>query len=196
MSNSSVRNRVGTGLMVVGTVAILAALAVYLMVYLEEKHAADFSANVMEQIIAAGEPEEKWEDDPYWESLVKIDGLNYMGYLSFAGYDVNLPVIADWNFNNLRNGPARYLGSVATNNLIIAGHNYRTQFDILLRMVVGDRISFTDVAKNTFHYVVESVETLSDTAVEEMVSGDWDMTLFTCTYGGRARVAVRCMRIS
>ncbi len=194
MSKSSIRNRIGTGLMIIGTVAILAALVVYLMVYLEEKHAADFSADVMEQILAA-EPDGKWDNDPYWESLVKIDGLNYMGYLSFAGYDVNLPVIADWNFDNLRNGPARYLGSVATNNLIIAGHNYRTQFDLLLRMTEGDRVSFTDVAKHTFHYVVDRIETLPDIAVEEMVSGEWDMTLFTCTYGGRARVAVRCMRI-
>ena len=36
------------------------------------------------------------------------------------------------------------------------------------------------------------METLMPTAVEEMESGDWDLTLFTCTVGGRTRVAVRC----
>lgn len=30
------------------------------------------------------------------------------------------------------------------------------------------------------------VETLPETAVEEMRAGEWDLTLFTCTYDGRA----------
>ena len=38
------------------------------------------------------------------------------------------------------------------------------------------------------------VETLPETAVEEMRAGEWDLTLFTCTYDGRARVTVRCIR--
>ena len=37
-------------------------------------------------------------------------------------------------------------------------------------------------------------ETLPETAVEEMRAGEWDLTLFTCTYDGRARVTVRCIR--
>ena len=36
--------------------------------------------------------------------------------------------------------------------------------------------------------------TLPETAVEEMRAGEWDLTLFTCTYDGRARVTVRCIR--
>lgn len=43
-------------------------------------------------------------------------------------------------------------------------------------------------------YQVASVEVLAPTAVEEMTSGTYDLTLFTCTYGGRSRVAVRCQR--
>jgi len=39
------------------------------------------------------------------------------------------------------------------------------------------------------------VETLQPTAVEEMCSGDWDLTLFTCTLGGKFRVTVRCDRV-
>jgi sortase A len=37
------------------------------------------------------------------------------------------------------------------------------------------------------------MEILSPFAVEEMTSGDWDMTLFTCTVGGQSRVTVRCV---
>ena len=53
---------------------------------------------------------------------------------------------------------------------------------------------FTDVEVNRYEYGVEEVLTLEGTAVEEMEAGDWDLTLFTCTIGGRLRVTVRCSR--
>ena len=43
-------------------------------------------------------------------------------------------------------------------------------------------------------YEVSRVEQLERTAIEEMESGDWDLTLFTCTVGGAARVTVRCQQ--
>ena len=46
-----------------------------------------------------------------------------------------------------------------------------------------------------FHYEVAAVEVLKSTAVEEMKAGDWDLTLFTCTYGGKSRCALRCRLI-
>lgn len=45
-------------------------------------------------------------------------------------------------------------------------------------------------------YTVMQVETLAPTAVEEMTGGDWDLTLFTCTYSGQARVTVRCVKMA
>ena len=36
------------------------------------------------------------------------------------------------------------------------------------------------------------IETLKPRAIEEMDSGEWDLTLFTCTIGGSYRVTVRC----
>ena len=48
----------------------------------------------------------------------------------------------------------------------------------------------------TYTYEVTEIETLKDTAVKEMTvpeNREWDMTLFTCTTGGQARAAVRCV---
>lgn len=42
--------------------------------------------------------------------------------------------------------------------------------------------------------MVSLVEILDETAVEEMTAGEWDLTLFTCNYDGRARITVRCIR--
>ena len=45
---------------------------------------------------------------------------------------------------------------------------------------------------NVFSYAVSSLETLSSYAISDMTSGDWDLTLFTCTVGGQSRLAIRC----
>ena len=41
----------------------------------------------------------------------------------------------------------------------------------------------------------EELETLDADAVDYMSAGDWDLTLFTCTYGGQSRVTIRCEEI-
>ena len=55
-------------------------------------------------------------------------------------------------------------------------------------------VTFTDVDGNLFTYAVSQLEELPGTAIEQMDAGDWDLTLFTCTLGGRSRVTVRCTR--
>jgi len=59
----------------------------------------------------------------------------------------------------------------------------------------GDVITFTDMNGVTVRYEVVALDILQPTAVEEMTSGEFDLTLFTCTYGGKTRVTVRCDRI-
>ena len=49
---------------------------------------------------------------------------------------------------------------------------------------------------NVFNYEVVAKETLMPTAIEEMASGDWALTLFTCTVGGSYRVTIRCDLVS
>ncbi|MBQ2041505.1 MAG: hypothetical protein II482_05095, partial [Lachnospiraceae bacterium] len=52
------------------------------------------------------------------------------------------------------------------------------------------------------HYIVSNVEQVKPTGIEEMIANsnnsdstsEWDLTLFTCTLGGRTRYALRCVR--
>ena len=74
----------------------------------------------------------------------------------------------------------------------IAAHNYRTHFGPLSRITVGDRVTFTDLDGNVFYYQVAEVQVLKPTAIKEMVSDDWDLSLFTCTLGAQTRLTVRC----
>ena len=94
----------------------------------------------------------------------------------------------------LKLAPCRYLGSAYQDDLIIAAHNYRRHFGSLKNLSPGDEVIFTDAEGTMFSYVVAKTETIDGSAVEEMNRGDWALTLFTCTLGGKSRVTVRCER--
>lgn len=121
-----------------------------------------------------------------------LSGNAYIGTLELPALGLRLPVMSSWSYPNLRKSPCRYTGSTYQNNLIIAGHNYRRHFSGLKRMKAGEAVIFTDEAGNVFRYTVEKMERMDGYAVEQMQSGDWDLTLFTCTDGGRVRLALRC----
>ncbi len=51
---------------------------------------------------------------------------------------------------------------------------------------------FVDLSGHTFTYAVAETEVLDATAIDQMVNGGWDLTLFTCTLSGQTRFTVRC----
>ena len=121
-----------------------------------------------------------------------IDGRNYIGVLDIPALELSLPIISEWSYDALQTAPCRYSGSAYLDNLVIAGHNYRSHFASLPQLQPGDTVTFTDMDGNVFSYEVSSLETLSSYAISDMTSGDWDLTLFTCTVGGQSRLAIRC----
>ena len=123
----------------------------------------------------------------------EIDGEGYIGILQIPDLALELPIIGEWSYPRLRTAPCRYVGSAYTHDLIIAAHNYASHFGGLVSLAQGSEVIFTDMDGNRFIYAVSGTEQLPGTAIEEMESGDWDLTLFTCTIGGAARVTVRCV---
>lgn len=126
----------------------------------------------------------------------EVDGNKYIGILEIPALDLRLPVMNEWSYSGLKIAPCRYTGSVYLNNMVIAAHNYYSNFGHLKNLSQGDKVVFTDIDGNVFQYEVLMVETLSPVAVKEMISGNWDLTLFTCTVGGQSRVAVRCALVN
>ena len=198
------RNKLGTLCMIVGAVLVFAALALFCMNQSEAEEAAQASEQIMPQIVR--QIEDRTADvsdtalplsDPYDSDMteVVIDGYSYIGYVSVPSLGIELPVMSQWDYDRLKIAPCRYSGSVKTDYLVIAGHNYRRHFGGLSRISEGDRVYFVDMDGNQFCYDVGEVEVLAPTAVEEMKSSGWDLTLFTCTYGGRTRLAIRCEKV-
>ena len=126
---------------------------------------------------------------------VMIDGYGYIGYLSIPSLNLELPVMSEWDYARLRISPCRYFGSTKTGNLVIAAHNYTRHFGLLSELSPGNTVYFTDMDGIVTRYTVAEVDVLAPTDVEKMTDGKYELTLFTCTYGGRSRVTVRCDQV-
>ncbi len=155
-------------------------------------------ADSLSQAALAGGEEETPEylRNPEMEMPVEeIEGNGYIGLLEIPALGLSLPVMSEWSYPNLKLAPCRYSGSAYTGNFTIAGHNYSTHFGPIRELNAGDSITFTDMQGNRFAYEVQVVETLEATAVADMVSEEWDLTLFTCDLSGESRITVRCLRV-
>lgn len=122
----------------------------------------------------------------------EYDGHMYIGSLEIPTLELSLPVMNEWSYSGLKIAPGRYAGSVYTHDIVIAAHNYVSHFGTIEKLSQDDTVVFTDMDGNVFTYQVLGTEYLSPNAVDDMISGEWDLTLFTCTVGATQRVAVRC----
>ena len=187
----------GDCLIFLGLLLIAAALLLTVYNLYDEKKAERSVQTVMEQMTL---PEEQFIPNyvlnPNMAMPTKeIDGVAYIGVVKIPALDLELPVISQWSYPSLKKAPCRYRGSAYLHNLIICGHNYDSHFGNLKTLHLGDAVNFTDVDGNEFSYRVAELETLERTDIEEMKQGDWDLTLFTCTIGGKTRVTVRCLQV-
>lgn len=145
----------------------------------------------------------EYEDEPAEPTVpemetITLDGNAYIGYISIPAIDIELPVLQNWSYPNLKIAPCRYVGNIYENDLIICAHNYTTHFGKIGNLHTDDEIILTDVSGKEWRYSVVNIEQLPGTAVEDIKFGnadDWDLTLFTCTLGGQSRVTVRAVRI-
>ena len=128
-------------------------------------------------------------------SEVEVDGHTYIGCLCIPALNLELPIMSDWSYGKLRVAPCRYSGTVLGGDLVLMAHNYKRHFGTIARLSEGERVYFTDVDGVVSCYEVMALDVLDPGAVEEMTAGDFDLTLFTCTYGGQSRVTVFCDRV-
>lgn len=122
----------------------------------------------------------------------EIDGHRYIATMEIFDLDLTLPIMSELTMPNLKISPCRYSGTTYQENLIIGAHNYESHFGKLKTLSYGSRIQITDMDGNLFHYQIADIEILQPNQVEDLMSGDWPLTLFTCTPGGQTRVVVRC----
>ena len=215
------RDKIGTALVAVGLFLSVAAAGLTSYNILDDQRADIMAQHSLEQLKEAvasvpasplnpdeieqtpflddetGLSEDDGTADPIPEMpTVEVNGNLYIGTIVIPSLKLELPVMDTWDYTKMRIAPCRYVGSAYLGDLIICGHNYNSHFGRLKNLVPGDEVIFTDAVGNVFHYQVDNNEIVNGTAVQEMKSGDWDLTLFTCAKPARTtRVTVRCKLI-
>jgi sortase A len=181
----------GTIFIRIGLLLVVAALFLVVYNYYEDCKASLSVVNVLEQL-EINDDVELVTDIGMPE--MEVDGYTYIGKLTIPSLELELPIINQWDYDALKVAPCRYSGAVLTDNLIILAHNYSSHFGRIKELEIDDVIVFTDILGNNYYYKVVQKEILKPNAVDELESGDWDLTLVTCTIGGSTRVTIRCDR--
>ena len=201
------RKLVSAVLIAVGSLLIAACLVlIWWDHYKSDKadEAAKQELAKVENAIAKREPESSISNDSRVAFIgeqskqmpvVEIDGYEYIGYLDMPSLDVKLPVMNTYSEKNLDIAPCRFYGSLQTDDLVIAGHNFRGGFNKLSNIQKGDKLSFTNMDGDVFVYVVKDTEMLDPDQVTDMVQSSWDLSLYTCNYTATQRFTVRCSLI-
>lgn len=183
----------GVILISLGAVLILAALLLFLYNRGEDRRAGQEAESLLEDarsaISANAAPEE-----PQEEPVEKIT-YDYAGVIAIPDLSLELPVIDRWSYDRLKVAPCRQSGAAADGDLVIAAHNYKSHFGYLDRLQPGASVIFTDMEGTVYRYAVEEIRRLEPEDAEDVssvFSSEYPLVLYTCTTGGKARVAVFC----
>ena len=187
-------HRIGTVFVILGLVLICSALSLFFYNNYQEEQ----SYKITENVLSSLESEELngGENNESQEVTVDLNGYDYIGFIKIPKMEIKLPVLSEWDYARLKIAPCRQFGSIGTDDIVIAAHNYKKHFGSLSTLNVGDEVIFTDANKNEHIYSVERVEVLEATDVEKVQNSGYDLVLYTCTYSGKMRVAVFCNKRS
>ena len=198
-------NRVSTALIIIGSLMIAACAALVWWNYHQSskaKRSADKLQTQVENAIAQHENASSLHPDsseaPAIEAVrkhmpvVEVDGNDCIGYLTVPAADLKMPVFNTFSNDKLNIAPCRYYGSLETDDLVIAGHNFNSGFEKLKQLKKKDTVLFTNMNGETYSYRVEDTEMLKPEQVTDMVQSSYDLSLYTCNYSGSERFTVRC----
>ena len=182
----------GVILISLGAVLILAALLLFLYNRSEDRRAGQEAESLLEDVrstmAANADPE------PQEEPAEEIT-YDYAGVIAIPDLSLELPVIDQWSYARLKVAPCRQSGAAADGDLVIAAHNYKSHFGYLDRLEPGASVIFTDMEGTVYRYAVEEIRQLEPEDAEDVssvFSSEYPLVLYTCTPGGKARVAVFC----
>ena len=182
----------GVILISLGAVLILAALLLFLHNRSEDRRAGQEAESLLEDARSAMAAD---TDPEPQEELAEEITYDYAGVIAIPDLSLELPVIDQWSYARLKVAPCRQSGAAADGDLVIAAHNYKSHFGYLDRLEPGASVIFTDMEGTVYRYAVEEIRQLAPEDAEDVssvFSSEYPLVLYTCTPGGKARVAVFC----
>ena len=206
------RRRIGAALLVCGALLLLASGGAALLHARQDEQAertARQTVTALQQLTespadaadgaqpsASSEPfapqETPAPEETAEPAAAEVDGERYIGVLRIPALGLELPVMEDWSYARLKIAPCRQFGSAQGGDLVIAAHNYKSHFGRLKELKEGDEITFTGLSGAEYAYRVDRVENVQPQDVAAVTESGAALTLYTCTPGGKTRVAVYC----
>ena len=126
----------------------------------------------------------------------------YESVLSIPSIGIEYPVLSDTDDELLKISLNKFWGGSpnSVGNYCIVGHNYRSgkMFGRLSMLKNGDTANLTDLSGNTVTYSVYNIYVVDPDDVactSQITNGAREMTLITCTNGGKQRLIVKCREI-
>ena len=182
--------RIGTIFVIFGLVLICSALSLFLYNNYQEQQSYKETENILSALENSELNNNETNDTD--EVTIDINGYEYIGFIEIPKIEIELPVLSEWDYARLKIAPCRQFGSINTDDIVIAAHNYKKHFGNLSSLNIGDEIILTDTSKNKHTYSVARMEVLKPTDVEKVQNSGYDLVLYTCTYGGKTRVTLFC----
>lgn len=116
-----------------------------------------------------------------------------LGILELPVCELALPVLDLYSEELLKQYPCSYgAEECRVDQIIIAGHNYKSHFRCLSGMQAGDEVLLTTMDGVRHIYAVSEITEISGDDREALFAGTWDLTLFTCAGYRKNRIVVRC----
>ena len=181
--------RLGVWVICLGMLLVVSSIGLFAYNLWDENRAALAAASTVTALCEQMDAQDALSD----VKEIEIDGEQYIGILRIPALGLELPINKEWSYPKLKESPCRYAGDVS-GSLTIAAHNYKNHFGNVSSLAYDDTVLLTEVDGHENLYSVKEVVIIQATGIDEMVNSSYDLTLFTCTYGGKGRVAIRCMR--
>lgn len=126
----------------------------------------------------------------------------YESILSIPSLGIEYPVLLETSEELLKISINKFWGGSpnSVGNYCIVGHNYKSgkMFGKLSQMKSGDTIKLTDLSGKTLEYKVYDryvVDPENVACTSQITNGLKEVTLITCTNGGKQRLIIKCREV-
>lgn len=126
----------------------------------------------------------------------------YESVLSIPSLGIEYPVLSETSEELLKISLNKFWGGSpnSVGNYCVVGHNYKSgkMFGKLSQIDYGDIVKLTDLSGSTLSYKVYNIYVVNPDDVactSQITNGQKEMTLITCTNGGKQRLIVKCREV-
>lgn len=157
------------------------------------KHSEEILQKVREQTQKEPEPVQSIVLKESSEKKEEAFPKGILAILEIPEKELTLPVFDTYSEELLKQSVCRYgEEECKEGQLIIAGHNYEKHFRRVRTMKAGDKLTL-EFPKKIQSYTVSEVVEINGMDKEGLFSGEWDLSLFTCSFNRKRRMVVRCI---